>query len=209
MDEVFARRDMIAPARLKALSVKSDLRGAVRLGGHVAALAVTGTALLLTLGKLARGSLLHRAWRPDQLPLRGPTRIQPLDRVQDEEAQRDLRAAVRLHPALSARFRSDPALRSSPLYAGLGKGRGAGARSLYVDLLSPLGARADLLVHTHPAHPPLLDRRRHRALYSGGSQGGRDPRGALASCGLRRHRRALHCDGKLNRGETLACCRCW
>ena len=45
MDEVFARRDMIAPARLKALSVKSDLRGAVRLGGHVAALAVTGAAL--------------------------------------------------------------------------------------------------------------------------------------------------------------------
>jgi fatty acid desaturase len=50
MDEVFARRDMIAPARLKAFSVKSDLRGAVRLGGHVAALAVTGTALLLTCG---------------------------------------------------------------------------------------------------------------------------------------------------------------
>jgi hypothetical protein len=48
MDEVFGRRDMIAPARLKALSVKSDLRGAVRLGGHVAALAVTGTVLWLT-----------------------------------------------------------------------------------------------------------------------------------------------------------------
>ena len=31
MDEVFARRDMITPARLKALSVKSDLRGAVRV----------------------------------------------------------------------------------------------------------------------------------------------------------------------------------
>jgi fatty acid desaturase len=50
MDEVFARRDMIAPARLKALSVKSDLRGALRLGGHVAALAVTGAALFLTWG---------------------------------------------------------------------------------------------------------------------------------------------------------------
>jgi hypothetical protein len=31
MDEVFARRDMIAPTRLKALSVKSDLSGALRL----------------------------------------------------------------------------------------------------------------------------------------------------------------------------------
>src|ERR1700729_2821353 len=50
MEEVFARRDMLAPVRLKALSVKSDLRGAVRLGGHVAALAVTGTALWLSWG---------------------------------------------------------------------------------------------------------------------------------------------------------------
>src|SRR5271169_7022858 len=50
MDEVFARRDMIAPARLKALSVKSDLSGALRLGGHIAALAVTGIALWLSWG---------------------------------------------------------------------------------------------------------------------------------------------------------------
>ena len=50
MDEVFARRDMIAPTRLKALSVKSDLSGALRLGGHLAALAVTGTALWLSWG---------------------------------------------------------------------------------------------------------------------------------------------------------------
>lgn len=50
MDEVFARRDMIAPARLKALSVKSDLSGALRLGGHIAALAVTGIALWFSWG---------------------------------------------------------------------------------------------------------------------------------------------------------------
>ena len=57
MDEVFARRDMIAPARLKALSVKSDLRGAVRLGSHAAALVLTGTGLWLTWGTwLARPS---------------------------------------------------------------------------------------------------------------------------------------------------------
>jgi fatty acid desaturase len=50
MDEVFARRDMIAPARLKALSVKSDLRGFAQLGGHVAALALSGTALFFAWG---------------------------------------------------------------------------------------------------------------------------------------------------------------
>jgi fatty acid desaturase len=50
MDEVFARRDMIAPARLKALSVKSDLSGALRLGGHIAALAVTGIPLWFSWG---------------------------------------------------------------------------------------------------------------------------------------------------------------
>jgi fatty acid desaturase len=50
MDEVFARRDMIAPARLKALSVKSDWRGFAQLGSHVAALALSGVALSLTWG---------------------------------------------------------------------------------------------------------------------------------------------------------------
>ncbi|WP_131195900.1 fatty acid desaturase [Lichenihabitans psoromatis] len=50
MDEVFGRRDMIAPARLKALSVKSDVRGFRQLGTHLGALAVTGTALASTWG---------------------------------------------------------------------------------------------------------------------------------------------------------------
>jgi fatty acid desaturase len=50
MDEVFARRDMIAPARLKALTVKSDRRGFVQLGGHLGALALSGMALSLTWG---------------------------------------------------------------------------------------------------------------------------------------------------------------
>ena len=50
MDEVFARRDMIAPARLKALSVKSDWRGFAQLGSHFAALALSGAALSLTWG---------------------------------------------------------------------------------------------------------------------------------------------------------------
>jgi fatty acid desaturase len=50
MDEVFARRDMIAPTRLKALSVKSDLRGFAQLGSHLVALAVSGAALFLTWG---------------------------------------------------------------------------------------------------------------------------------------------------------------
>ena len=50
MDEVFARRDMIAPAKLKALTVKSDWRGFVQLGGHLGALALSGMALSLTWG---------------------------------------------------------------------------------------------------------------------------------------------------------------
>ena len=50
MDEVFARRGMIAPAKLKALSVKSDVRGFVRLGGHLAAMAATGAGLWLAWG---------------------------------------------------------------------------------------------------------------------------------------------------------------
>jgi len=50
MDEVFGRRDMISPARLKALSVKSDARGFMRVGGHLGALVVTGVALALTWG---------------------------------------------------------------------------------------------------------------------------------------------------------------
>src|SRR5271166_5144842 len=50
MDEVFARRDMIAPLRLKALSAKSNLLGFLRLGSHLAALALSGVALSLTWG---------------------------------------------------------------------------------------------------------------------------------------------------------------
>ena len=50
MEEVFGRRDMITPARLKQLSVKSDASGFVQLGSHLGALALTGTALWLTWG---------------------------------------------------------------------------------------------------------------------------------------------------------------
>ena len=50
MDEIFGRRDMIAPARLKELSVKSDLRGFIQLGSHVAALSILGITLSLTWG---------------------------------------------------------------------------------------------------------------------------------------------------------------
>ncbi|GGD35885.1 fatty acid desaturase [Aureimonas glaciei] len=50
MDEVFGRRDMISPARLKVLSVKSDARGFMQVGGHLGALMVTGVALALTWG---------------------------------------------------------------------------------------------------------------------------------------------------------------
>lgn len=48
--EVFTRRDLIRPDRLRALSVKSDRQGALQLGGHVAAILVTGVLLHFTWG---------------------------------------------------------------------------------------------------------------------------------------------------------------
>jgi fatty acid desaturase len=50
MDEIFARRDLIAPAKLKALSVKSDWRGGLKLGAHLGAIVLTGAALSLAWG---------------------------------------------------------------------------------------------------------------------------------------------------------------
>jgi fatty acid desaturase len=50
MDEVFGRRDLIAPARLKELSVKSDARGFLQLGSHVGAIAISCTGVALTWG---------------------------------------------------------------------------------------------------------------------------------------------------------------
>ena len=50
MDEVFGRRDMISPTRLKELSVKSDAGGFAQLGSHLAALALSGLALAVTWG---------------------------------------------------------------------------------------------------------------------------------------------------------------
>ena len=50
MDEIFGRRDLIAAARLKELSLKSDLHGFMRLGGHLGAVALTGVALLRAWG---------------------------------------------------------------------------------------------------------------------------------------------------------------
>jgi fatty acid desaturase len=50
VDEIFGRRDLIAAARLKELAVKSDLRGLIRLGSHVGAVALTAVALLRAWG---------------------------------------------------------------------------------------------------------------------------------------------------------------
>ena len=50
MEEVFGRRDLIAPARLRELSVKSDARGLLQLGSHVGAVMLSGTAVALTWG---------------------------------------------------------------------------------------------------------------------------------------------------------------
>jgi fatty acid desaturase len=50
MDEVFGRRDLIAPARLRELSVKSDARGFLQLGSHLGVVAISGTGVALTWG---------------------------------------------------------------------------------------------------------------------------------------------------------------
>ncbi len=50
MEEVFGRRDMITPAKLKALSIKSDAAGFVQLGSHLGAIALSATLLALTWG---------------------------------------------------------------------------------------------------------------------------------------------------------------
>lgn len=50
MDASFSRRRLIAPDRLRVLMQRSDLRGALQLGSHLGAIAVTGTLLWLTWG---------------------------------------------------------------------------------------------------------------------------------------------------------------
>ncbi len=48
MQEVFARRDLIEPATLRALCVASDRAGAIQVASHLGAIAATGVALWFT-----------------------------------------------------------------------------------------------------------------------------------------------------------------
>lgn len=50
MEEVFGRRDMITPAKLKNLSIKSDAAGFAQLGSHLGAIALSATLLAVTWG---------------------------------------------------------------------------------------------------------------------------------------------------------------
>lgn len=50
MEGFVGRRGLIDAARLKALSARSDVKGAAQMGGHLAALAVTGSVLHLSWG---------------------------------------------------------------------------------------------------------------------------------------------------------------
>jgi len=52
MDEVFVRRDLIEPRRLRALSGKSDVAGFLQLGSHLGAIALSTFALYLTWGSI-------------------------------------------------------------------------------------------------------------------------------------------------------------
>jgi fatty acid desaturase len=66
MDEVFARRDLVDAATLKALCRPSDVRGAIQTLSQIAVLAATGALLLKTAGTfwavplfMAHGALLN------------------------------------------------------------------------------------------------------------------------------------------------------
>ena len=50
MQEMFARRDLIEPAKLRALCVPSDRAGAMQVASHLGAILATGVALHLTWG---------------------------------------------------------------------------------------------------------------------------------------------------------------
>ncbi|RJF88928.1 rhizopine catabolism protein [Oleomonas cavernae] len=50
MDEIFARKNLIKPGRLHALSARSDLAGFLQVGSHLAAIVASGAALWLTWG---------------------------------------------------------------------------------------------------------------------------------------------------------------
>jgi fatty acid desaturase len=52
MDEIFGRRDLIAPGKLKELLAKSDLLGTLRVGSHLGVLALSSAALMLSWGTL-------------------------------------------------------------------------------------------------------------------------------------------------------------
>jgi fatty acid desaturase len=50
LEEIFGPRNLITAAKLKELSVKSNVRGFIKLGSHFGALALTGTALVRVWG---------------------------------------------------------------------------------------------------------------------------------------------------------------
>jgi hypothetical protein len=52
MDEIFARRDLIEPALLRALSTRSDRAGFPQLSSHLCGIFATGLALYATLGTM-------------------------------------------------------------------------------------------------------------------------------------------------------------
>ena len=66
MEDFVGRKNLIPPARLRELSERSDLAGAVQMGSHLGAIVVTGVGLYLTLGTwwavpffIAHGILLN------------------------------------------------------------------------------------------------------------------------------------------------------
>jgi hypothetical protein len=59
MDEIFARRDLIEPSLLRALSARSNRAGFLQFGSHICAIFATGLALHATLGTLWAAPIEH------------------------------------------------------------------------------------------------------------------------------------------------------
>ena len=189
MDEVFARRDLIEPAALRALCTRSDHAGLLQLGSHLAAIGVTGAGIAATLGTL---------WVVPVFVLHGVL-INFLYAAQHETSHytafrsRWLNAAVGrtigfflLYPRDFDQIQHYAHHRHTQDWARDGElerppyGR---------DELPALAARRDLLDQPGGAHPPFRARQGERELYPAGAPRPGDPRGALARGGIRADRR--------------------
>ena len=147
MEEVFGRRDMITPAKLKALSVKSDAAGFVQLGSHLGAIALSAMLLALTWGTwwavpafVVDGMLINFLYAGQHEMSHGTVfRTKKLNEIFGR-----LFGFVVLYPRDFDQIQHFAHHRYTQLWEGDGE---LGARPLFARLLPALGNGADLLVH--------------------------------------------------------------